>query len=135
MSKTFLWDTNKGDLFINPSGKSYLIEDEAKLKQDLVETILTKYDSLRNYGNSIQVGDFSSNSTLANESYIELGINDAIERLMNYQQSDIYLTAKEEILAIEEITSSSLSKTKFSYFIKIRNGENEVISGNISSNN
>lgn len=133
MSRTFLMDTDIGDIYLNSSGKSLIIDGVHKLKQDITESLLTVYDSNRNYGNKAQIGTIASDNNYLNEYSIEIDINDAIERLKAYQQKDIYLTEEEEIASIDSIQVESINRTKYVFFLELTNQSGTAISGKIGA--
>lgn len=132
MSYTFLLDIDNGDIFINSSGKSLLIQGLDKLKQDIPESTLTLYDEDRNYGNRIQPGGYIGDDSYSNETYIEIGIRDSLDRLVSFQKKDLYLTEDEEIASIDNVRADEINNTDYSFFIEVTNGTGASVAGNVS---
>lgn len=119
MSRTFYLDPKVGDIYIDNSGKSYIIDGEQKLKQDILQSLVLDYDPQRDYGRKLQVGELQDDQYFVGENYVELEINNALLRLLEYQSNDGWLTEEEEISSIDEVTVKALNDTDYIFYVSV----------------
>lgn len=119
MSETFLM--RDGDIFIDQeTGKSLLIEGPSKASQDISESLLTPYDSVRRFGFEMKLLENTPDITASGAAgLITAHILEAIDRLRALQNNDVFSTEDERVEEIEDLQVKSLGNGGWAFLLKV----------------
>jgi hypothetical protein len=124
MSATLL--IKDGDIVLTAAGRPDTVTDATKRDLDIANALLTPLDLNRQtgpFGNEFLLSlDGGGSPVLPNERLIATSVSEAIERLQALQRKDQYLTAAEEIVAVDELVVKPLrgEQTAYVFFLRLR---------------
>lgn len=114
-----------GDIFIQSSnGRPFFVQGNEKLAQDAADSLLTDFDSERQYGSTISsIETANSHQAIVgifNRGFIRQSVRDALERLqaLQLQRSD-QLTSFEAIAEIEAVRVYQTSRTGYVFVVNV----------------
>lgn len=93
-----------GDLYLDPeTGRPDETSGPSKVDQELADLYLSVYDSVRNWGSSLGLDQLSGSTSLDQaRSILFLRLQQANDRMMLKQATDMYLTEDERITQFSE---------------------------------
>lgn len=122
MSRTLLWDKDKKDFYRDPQiGGLVLIDGQDKLEQDLEFALTTRAKENDEWGMQWWIGDVSDVVTVKESIY------QAVDWLVESQQSDPYLTSEEEIASVDW-SQVTVEGTDVTFFVKISTAKGQEVS-------
>jgi len=115
--KTF--KVTAGDLFVSEAtGRFKLIEKEEKLSQDVAECLLTAFEADRDFGNKLtKISNFIPG-------VVPSELNDAVNRLRNYQERREDMPVEEKISSINAIDVLQI-QTDVYYYLEVSNSNQQ----------
>lgn len=107
-----------GDLFINSAGRAETVTGANKAAQDIAEVLLTPLDGLRDYGSELQDLNVPEPVRIfAGRALISKKVDEAIQRLIRFQQRDTQSTADERISRINRLIVEQINASDFVFWV------------------
>jgi len=118
MSKTLR--LSDGDLYVGPDGKTKLLEEADKAAQDIAAALLQFYNSERAFGSEIDQLEFPIFASRAlMPGILHQKIDQAMRRLLDYQEKNRYLTATERIVKYD-VNIVAMNDLQFLFYVDAR---------------
>ncbi len=109
-----------GDVFLNSAGRGEELTGADKAAQDLAEILMTPFDSDRDYGSELADLDIPQPvSALVGKSLITRKVDEAVQRLIRFQQADPYATAQERIEKLHKIVVEQFETSSFLFWVNV----------------
>lgn len=118
-----------GDLFVDQvTGRPRAISGVEKCVQDVAEVLMTALNQSgragrlfpRAYGSELATLDGPTRfSGILGKPLVARKVQEAINRLIDLQEQDPYLTGAEHIVAISRLIVEQFSTTDFAYFVQV----------------
>ncbi len=127
-----------GDLVLLPQGVFDTVTDEAKLRQDIAETTLNNLDPQNPSwftGSLLYTVEANPQNIIKSgigvEQYIQVIIDEALQRLIDLQEEDEYITDKERISEVEQIIVQKIGNSAYIFYAIVRNDSDEQVAEDI----
>lgn len=117
-----------GDILINSAGRAEVLTGANKASQDIAEILLTPLDGLRDYGSELQDLNVPEPVRIfAGKALITKKVDEAVQRLIRFQQKDTESTAAERIDRINRIVVEQISSTDFVFWVSVMLEDDTVL--------
>ena len=108
-----------GDVFVNSAGRGENIEGADKAAQDSAEILMTPLNDA-DYGSELNDLDVPAPvSVFAGKALISKKVDEAIQRLIRYQQRDATLTDQEAIDSINKMVIESMGSGSYVFWVSL----------------
>lgn len=109
-----------GDLFISSAGRAELVDGADKAAQDVAEVLMTPLDSLRDYGSELASLNIPEPvSVIAGKALVSKKVDEAIQRLKRFQETDPFITDSEQIDKINKLVVQQIGTGQFIFWINL----------------